>query len=367
MTEPTPLGPSNLETTAFVFPSFEEETLAFERGDYTYARISHPAVTQVEARMARLEGSPCALAFSSGMSAIATLLLALASGKKVLAQQDLYGGTRRLLEILSSHNIRVEILRDVESRQVPWTSDFALVLIEIPTNPLLRVPDLIRWSEYAAGCGALLVVDSTMATPLGVQPLQFGAHLVIHSATKYLGGYDSVTGGFICGSCSLLDPIKAWRTYLGTIMTPTQAVRIERGIQDLSVRFPRVCETALELAKMLADHPQVSRVLYPFETSHPDSEIARRILKAGGGVVSFELLGDIGRISRFVNSLKHIKIAATFGGIHSVITHPFTTSHRWVSSEERARLGITENLLRLSVGLEPVEVLHQDILSALAS
>jgi cystathionine beta-lyase/cystathionine gamma-synthase len=366
MRKPTPLGPSLEETSAFVFSSLEEETAAFESGDYTYSRIAHPIVTDVESEMAKLEQAPAALAFSSGMAALASLLISLGYGRRVLAQQDLYGGTRRLLGMLAEKGaVTLRVWRDIHP---PEGSSFAsdLILVEIPTNPLLRVPGLQEWRDAAARSRALLVVDATMATPIAVRPLSYGADLVVHSATKYLAGQDAVTGGFVCGSAEATGAIKEWRSYLGTIMVPRQATAVLSGLSTLEERFRNASATARALADALCNHLQVARVWYPLVESHPDCATARRTLHAGGGVLSFEIKGGSSRVSAVLNRLTVARIAATFGGIHPVITHPWTTSHRWVSADERAQMGISEGLVRLSVGSASFDALRDDLFAALA-
>jgi len=361
-----PLGLSLEETSAFYFDSLEDETRAFETGDYTYSRIGHPMVSEVETAMASLEEAEAALAFSSGMAAIATLLLAFGSGKRVLAQQDLYGGTRRLLTLLAEAGVLcVQIWRDIHP-PASGSLPFDLAIVEIPTNPLLRVPDLSEWRALCASSGATLVVDATMATPFGVRPLYYGADLVVHSATKYLAGQDTLTGGFVCGPKDAIARLKEWRTYLGTIMTPKQAVGVMTGLNSLAGRVESSSATASWLADALAKHPAVARVYYPLEKSHPDYAVARRLLACGGGVLSFEIQGGADRVFTFVNSLKTVKIAATFGGNHPVITHPYTTSHRWISPEERAAMGISESLVRLSVGNARPQSLWEDLSAALS-
>lgn len=361
-----PLGPSLKDTSAFYFQSFEDETEAFETGDYTYSRLAHPLVTEAETVMATVEKAPACVAFASGMAAISATLIALASGKTILAQQDAYGGTRRLLSMLAEKGVlELHIWRDLDPPDSTRVR-FDLALLEIPTNPLLRVPDLGKWGTISARSGAILVVDSTMATPESVRPLEHGATLVIHSATKYLSGNDATSGGFVCGSSDILATIREWRSYLGTIMTPRQADIVLSGLKTLRNRVRKASQTASWLAQALSDHPKVARLFYPLDPSHPDYESAKRMLKLGGGVLAFELVGGTPCVRRFVNALKDIRIAATFGGRQPVITHPYTTSHRWIPEAERASMDISEGLLRISVGTAPLEILRHDIFSALS-
>jgi cystathionine gamma-synthase/methionine-gamma-lyase len=351
-----------------------DEVFAGAREGYVYARYGSPTVTALEEAVAALEGGEVALAFASGMAAIYATLLALGarSGSAVVAAQDIYGATYTLLDqLMRTQGVTVRFVDatdlDAVEEACAELRPVAL-LVETISNPLLMVADLPRLADVAHRYAAALVVDSTFATPFLVRPLSLGADVVIHSATKYLAGHGDVLGGIVVTSGAqrqdLLEVLKATGGNLG----PHEAWLTLRGVRTLALRMRAHCENALHVARWLKTHPRVTRVLYPGLPSHPQNGLARELFgdRGYGGMVSFEL-ADAGRqeVFRFFESLTLCVPATTLGDVHSTVLYPAHASHRGLSADERARIGISEGLVRLSVGIEAIEDLLEDLAQAL--
>ncbi|MGD8244950.1 MAG: PLP-dependent aspartate aminotransferase family protein [Anaerolineae bacterium] len=368
----TPIHPS----VTYRYPSMEalDEVFAGAREGYVYARYGSPTVTALEEAVAALEGGEVALAFASGMAAIYATLLALGarSGSAVVAAQDIYGATYTLLDqLMRTQGVTVRFVDatdlDAVEEACAELRPVAL-LVETISNPLLMVADLPRLADVAHRYAAALVVDSTFATPFLVRPLSLGADVVIHSATKYLAGHGDVLGGIVVTSGAqrqdLLEVLKATGGNLG----PHEAWLTLRGVRTLALRMRAHCENALHVARWLKTHPRVTRVLYPGLPSHPQNGLARELFgdRGYGGMVSFEL-ADAGRqeVFRFFESLTLCVPATTLGDVHSTVLYPAHASHRGLSADERARIGISEGLVRLSVGIEAIEDLLEDLAQAL--
>jgi methionine-gamma-lyase len=317
--------------------------------------------------VADLEGAEAGLSFASGMAAIASVLMSAAEGGEIVASDGIYGGSTELLRDLGPrHGLAVRFVAgwDTEAVRAALTPRTRALLVETMTNPLLRVADLPALGALARERGLRLVVDSTFASPALCRPLEHGASVVIHSVSKYIGGHGDLIGGVAVGSAALIAPVRRYRTLFGGTMDPFAGWLAVRGLRTLPVRIARQCATAARLADALAGMPGVGRVHHPGRPDHPDHERARRILDAPGAMVSFEL--ESGAAARRVyDRVRVVARAASLGEVSSLLTHPASFSHKGLSPEERARLGIADGLLRLSVGLEDAEDLEDDLRQAI--
>mgnify|MGYP003850566907 CR=1 FL=1 len=335
---------------------------------YLYSRESNPTVDALEGKIAEIEGFGSAAAFSSGMSAISTTLITiLKPGSKLVIQKDIFARTVVLARELSNKigfkliEVHPEEVIDTVERQKP-----DMVFIESMSNPLLKVVDIERLTKICREIGAVLVVDNTIPTPINLRPSELGADIVIHSASKYLGGHNDIIGGVLAGNPELVEEIRERRADLGTIMDPFTAFLVIRGLKTLHIRIQHHNRNAEILAKTLSENKKISRVYYPGLESHPSHKIAKKIMKGFGGIVSIELRTDLEGTLKFMGGLKIAKPAGTFGGPETLISHPATMSHRHYSKEERETLGIGDSLVRISVGLENIEDIVEDIERALS-
>ena len=330
----------------------------------------NPTIQSVERKLADLEGAEAAFAFSSGMAAEAATFLAHAhAGDHIVCIGDVYGGTFELLGVnLPQVGIETTFLLVSEVDRLPdvLTERTRIVFFETPTNPQLELIDIAAVAEAAHHAGAIAVVDGTFATPVNQNPLEFGADLVIHSTTKYLGGHSDLTGGVVLGSCQLLEPIALWRKNLGQMMAPEVAFLLARSIRSLVVRVRAQNESAMAVAGFLAAHPRVAKVNYPGLATGEQAEIAARQMRGPGGMLSFVLDEDAASTAAVVDRLRLFSIAASLGGVESLATQPITTTHHGLTPEERTRRGIVDGMVRLSVGLEDADDLIADLGQALA-
>jgi cystathionine beta-lyase/cystathionine gamma-synthase len=366
-----PLTTPIYETTTFVFDS-AEEVEAYHAGrsaKYLYSRYANPTVVSVERKLAALEQAESALAFSSGMGATATILMAhLKAGDEVVCSAAIYGGTLHLLQDLlanfgvSPRFVSLEALADPEHL---FTSRTKLVWFESPINPTLRCVDIRPVADACRAHRVLSVIDNTFASPVNQQPLALGVDLAMQSATKYLNGHSDVTGGVVTGSKALVAPIERARRLLGTVMDPHPAYALGRGLKTLPLRVARHNANAQAVAGFLAGDRRVSRVYYPGLASHPDHEVAKRQMVGFGGMVCFDLDGRYDRAAALFDRLTLIKRAASLGGVESLVSLPVQTSQRGLTDEELAQAGVTKGMLRLSVGLEDPEDLIADLDQAL--
>jgi cystathionine beta-lyase/cystathionine gamma-synthase len=361
------------ETTSFRFSNIQEmvELAKGQRRQYLYSRNTNPTVEVAERKAAVLEGGESALVMGSGMAAIACATLPfLRSGDRVLAATSLYGGTVHLLnDLLTRYGIAVDLfdvgrLDQVSAHIQPTTR---VLLAESPTNPALRLLDLAETARLAQSRGVLTVLDSTFATPINQRPLELGWDVVVHSATKYLGGHSDVTAGVVISRRELIEQVAFFRRWLGTILDPLAAYLLIRGMKSLKLRVERQNQNALEIARFLELHPQVEKVNYPFLESHPQHELAKRQMKGGGGVLSFVVRGGWDATRCFFDSLRVIPISTSLGGVDSLVTSPYWTSHYGMSDGELQSAGVTDSLVRMSVGIEAVEDLRADLDQALAA
>jgi cystathionine beta-lyase/cystathionine gamma-synthase len=360
-------------TTTFAYGSTQGllDVVEGRKPGALYTRFgSNPSLRSLEAKLAALEGAEGALAFSAGMAAEAALFFG--HGRSgVVCLGNAYGGTLELLTDqlpqlgVATHLLWADEPEPLVDRLERHLAEGArLVFFETPTNPSLEVFDIAEISERAHSYGALVAVDNTFATPVNQQPLALGADLVMHSATKYLGGHSDLTAGAVMGPTDLLEPIGAWRKSLGQAPSPETASLLARSLATLEVRVQRQNATAERLARALEGHPRVRRVLYPGLAEFPDHPLAARQMAGFGGMVSFEVDAEDAR--EVVDRLQLFAIAPSLGGVESLATQPVTTTHHGVPEESRRRLGITPAMVRLSVGLEDPEDLLADLEQALA-
>jgi cystathionine beta-lyase/cystathionine gamma-synthase len=337
---------------------------------YEYSRSGNPTRDALEQCLAALEGATSGFAFGSGSAATLTLLSLLKSGDHVLCGDDVYGGTFRLLDkVVAPLGIGASFvdLRDLERAEKAVLPTTKLVWIETPTNPLLKVYDIEGLAKLARARGALLVVDNTFASPVLQRPLERGAAVVMHSTTKYINGHSDAVGGALVTSDPVLsERLRFQQNAIGAVPSPFDCFLVLRGLKTLPLRMRRHSESALLIAERLERAPGVRAVRYPWLTSHPEHALARSQMASGGGMISFEIEGGIAAARNFLSSLKLFILAESLGGVESLAEHPATMTHASIPEATRALLGISDGLVRLSVGLEDVEDLWCDIEQALA-
>jgi len=363
-------NPTDPQTGAVVPPLYLASTFvqpgAGEWGEFDYSRSGNPTRKNLETTIASLEGGVGALAFSTGMAATHCVTMLFESGDHVLAGADVYGGTYRLLhKICNRSGISVTLadstnLAALEAAITPKTK---LLWIESPGNPLLSITDIQACADLAHRHGLLMGIDSTFATPVLTRPLELGADIVMHSATKYFGGHSDMLGGaLVVRDKALLDRLYFVQNATGAVMGPLEAFLCSRGIKTLELRVLEQCRTTQKIAEFLAGHPRVERVLYPGLPSHPGHDIARRQMQGGfGAMLSFELRGDFAAVKRFCESTHLFRLAVSLGAVESLIEQPASMSHASYDKAARLAHGITDGLIRLSVGLEAFEDLRDDL------
>ena len=328
-------------------------------------------MVEVEKVLAAIEGYDRALGFGSGMAAITTAIMAnVKSGSRIISTREIYGGTFELLnDVLAKLDVKPVFINCWKTDQIidEIQKGIAVLYLETPTNPLLRVADVKPLAEAAHDQGAVVMLDATFASPINQRPLDLGVDIVIHSATKYLGGHHDITAGFVCCNNQHFDLIWTYRKILGGVMDPMSAFLALRGIQTLELRIQRQNESAMKIAVFLAEHQKIKSVHYPGLASHPDHDIAKKQMSGFGGMLSFEINGDFDQTKQFMDSLKLIKLATSLGGVTSLANQPITNTHAALSPENRAKAGISESLVRLSVGVENVDLLIEDLRQALES
>lgn len=329
----------------------------------------NPTIRSVEEKLASIEGGEGAWVFSSGMAAeSATFLSYCKAGDHIICIGDVYGGTFELLgQNLPSVGITTTFMlgSELDGLADAIKDNTRLIFFETPTNPNMEVFDVEAISKLAHERGVLVVVDNTFATPVNQSPLALGADLVIHSTTKYLGGHSDLTGGVVIGSSKLIQPIWIWRKNLGQMMAPEVAYLLARSLRTLVVRVKTHNESAGLLARRLAEHSRVERVSYPGLPTHAQHDLAKRQMRGFGGMLSFVVRGDAKATAAVVDRLELFSIAPSLGGVESLVTQPVTTTHHGLTPEERSRRGISDGMVRLSVGLEDVEDLWTDLAQAL--
>jgi methionine-gamma-lyase len=366
------LAPPLYQTSTYTFANAKqgENRFAGEEEGYVYSRLGNPTVGILEDRMASLEGGEAALAFGSGMAAVSAVLFSLTkSGDHILCSQGVYGCTFGLLELL---NEKFAIGHDFSAMDTEEEirsmikENTTCIYVETPINPTMKLIDLQIVARVAREKGIPVVVDNTFCSPYLQRPLELGCDIVIHSATKYIGGHGDVIAGIVVGSQEKMSEIRmTTQKDIGGIISPFDAWLLLRGLKTLAVRLDRHCESADKIAGLLAAHPAVEQVIYPGRTDHPQYAIMMKQMKKPGGMISFRIKGSKEDAQRFMDDLHIIKIAVSLGDAETLIQHPSTMTHAVVPEESRRKMGITDTLLRLSVGLESSEDIWNDLEQAL--
>jgi cystathionine gamma-lyase len=365
--EPDP-ATGAIMTPVYLTSTYAQSAPGQHKG-YEYSRSDHPTRAVLERNLASLEGVEYGLAFASGLAAENAVLSLLQPGDHVVATRDLYGGTYRLFEqVWAKYGIEFTYADgdDLDALRRAFRPNTKLLWVETPSNPMLTIVDLRAVCELAHAHGARVVVDNTFATPYLQQPFEFGADIVVHSTTKYLGGHSDVVGGALClRDGALYEQLKFYQNAAGAVPGPLDCFLVLRGIKTLALRMEKHCENARRIAEYLARHPEVKQVRYPGLPTHPGHARARQQMRDFGGIVTMELHGGVERAMRFLSSTRLFTLAESLGGVESLMCHPATMTHASVPPEERARIGITDALIRLSVGVEDAEDLLEDLEQAI--
>ena len=369
-----------MKGTPVVSPIYMTATYRFDHSDelidvvqnkngYLYSRWDNPSVVAVEKTLAEMEGVEQAFGFGSGMAAITTAVLAhVQTGLRIVTTREIYGGTFELMDsVLPKLGIAVTYVNCWKTDAILKEIDKGLTLLylESPTNPLLRVVDVPPLAEAAHAKGAVVMLDATFASPVNQHPVDWGVDVIIHSGTKYLGGHHDVTAGFVCAGGPFAERIWNYRKIFGGVMDPMSAFLTLRGLKTLDLRIRQQNENAMAIARFLEAHPRIDAVHYPGLPSHPDHNVATTRMRGFGGMLSFEVDTDFEGTKRVMDRLKTIKLATSLGGVTSLANQPITNTHAALNAEARAKAGVKENLVRLSVGVEGVSVLIEDLSQAL--
>ena len=363
-----PVAPEIYQTSTFEVADNEEQ-IRVTTTDRYYTRWGNPTITLAEQTVAALEGTEGALVFASGMGAITTTILSLLkAGDHIVAQRDLYGGvTKFFSEWLPKLGIETTLVdtTEYEHHARAIRPNTKLLYLESPTNPALHIVDMKKMAALAKQHGLISMIDSTFGTPMNQHPAEYGIDLVMHSGTKYLSGHADLTCGVISGRRDLIEQVGETRKTLGNCMDPHAAWLLIRGLKTLAVRVARQNENALRVAEFLEQHAKVRRVHYPFLKSHPQYAIVRQQMSGGSGMVTFEVDGSGDDARRVSEAMKLFTLATSLGGVESLVSIPVLTSHAMISAEQRAQMGVTEQMVRLSVGIESVEDQIEDLERAL--
>ena len=361
-------------TSGFVYDSAEQAEATFQNtvDHYQYSRFGNPTLTMLERRLALLEGAEDCRVTATGMAAVNAALMAhLKAGDRVVASRALFGSCHWIVStLLPRFGIETVFVDGADLDQ--WRDALRVptqaVLLETPSNPMLDIVDLRAVADLAHAAGAIVIVDNVFATPLLQPPLQFGADVVVYSCTKHIDGQGRVLGGAVLGRRAWIEEVlQPFIRNTGPALSPFNAWLLLKGLETLSLRVDASCRAAAALADFLAEQPGITRVWYPFRADHPQQELARAQMSAGGTITTFEVEGGKEGAFRMLNALRLIAVSNNLGDSKSLITHPATTTHMRIGPEERARLGITDGVVRLSVGLEDVADLKADLANALAS
>ncbi len=374
--EPRPVNPPIYQSTTYVYDSLEDfmeagsEQMLGEGGRYFYTRTGNPTNAMFEEKIAELEGGERAVAFASGMAAISTALLSLLrAGDRVVAHSKMYSASDTLFgQYLPGLGIEVDMtdLTDSAKMKKALSRPAKVLFIETPANPMVEIIDIPAAAKLARASGCVTIVDSTWASPYLMRPLELGANLVASSSTKYISGHDDALGGYVAGGAELVAAVDNYMLVLGGSMSPFHAFFSWRGIRTLHVRMDRHCSNALEVAKFLENHPKIMKVNYPGLKSHPQHDVAKKTMSDFSGMIAFWLKGGYEAASKLLANVKVCNVAVSLGDACTLIEHPATMTHITVDEERRKRLGITDNLIRLSVGLEDVRDLVRDLDRALS-
>lgn len=365
--EPDPTTGATI-TPIYQTSTFTQDALGKHKG-YEYSRTGNPTRHVLETVLASLEGGKYGLCFASGLAATTTVLCMLQAGDEIVAGDDLYGGTIRLFSrVFSNFNIKTNYVNGTnpENFEDAITKNTKLIWLETPTNPMLKLCDINAVSKISKSKNIILCVDNTFASPYFQKPLDLGADIVVHSTTKYLGGHSDVVGGaVILNNKDLYEKVKFYQNAIGGTPGAFDSWLILRGIKTLAVRMKKHSENAQKIAEFLEKHPKVKEVYYPGLKSHPQHELAKKQMSGFGGMVSFKLNGGKEFTKKVIESTKLFALAESLGGVESLINFPYLMTHVGVPPEHKARLGITEDLIRLSVGIEDGNDLIDDLKKAL--
>jgi len=366
-----PLTTPIAQTSVFIIPGLNE-LRRYAEGDrdfYLYSRYGNPTVTAAEEKIAALEGAEAAVLTASGMSAeMIAALAACKAGDEIVSMLDIYGGTVKLFEdVLARYGVKTRFIpyQELSKAESYFTPETRMLFLETPTNPTLRCADIAALSASAHRHQACVVVDNTFATPILQKPLALGADIVMHSATKYLGGHSDVTAGVLAGSKKWMERARELMILTGGCLDPGCAYLLLRGLKTLHLRVERACRNAAAIADALQQHPKVSHVYYPGLPGHFDHELATRQMTDYGMMVSFELRGGEPAVDRFIKRLKLWYLATSLGGVESILSYPVLSSHIGLSARRLKLLGVTPSTVRLSVGVEDPSDLISDLESAL--
>ena len=364
--EPCPL------TGSLATPIYQTSTFVLKKGvkkPYVYTRAGNPTHTVLEEKMAILEGGEAALATASGMAAISTVMFtSLKEGDQIISHDTIYGSTYTLLkELMPKLGVRTFFVDATDPAKVKdaLTGKTKIVFLESPANPTMDLIDIKAITEIAAEVDAEVVVDNTFVTPYYQLPLELGAHIVVYSATKYLSGHGDTLGGIIVGSRNFIGEARKNLASTGGVINPFNAWLIIRGLKTLALRMDKHSQNAMAVAEFLSKHPRVKKVLYPGLPSHPQHELAKKQMRGFGGMLAFEIDGGMEEAHQILEKVELCRCAVSLGDIATLIEHPATMTHRVISEEERLRLGITDELMRLSVGIEDPNDIIADLDQAL--
>ncbi|MBI2620289.1 MAG: PLP-dependent transferase [Ignavibacteriales bacterium] len=365
--EPDPTYGS-IMTPIHLTSTYVQEELGKNKG-YEYARVSNPTRTVLERQIAALEGGKEGLAFGSGMAAISTLFALLKSGDHVIASRNVYGGVYRLgKHVLKNFDLDFEFVdtTDLDHVKKSVKPNTRMVYVETPTNPTMEITDLAAVAKFCRTKGFISVVDNTFATPYLQSPLAFGIDIIVHSATKYLNGHSDMLGGLIVlNDSKVTEQLRFLQKSIGGIMSPFEAWMCLRGIKTLVVRMDRHNRNAIDVAAFLNKHRKVRKVNYPGLVSHPQHRLATKQMRGFGGMIAFDL-GTLEKAKSLLKRVKLCSLAESLGGVETLISHPATMTHASIPAEERKKIGVTDGLVRLSVGIEDVEDIIADLKQALA-
>ena len=366
-------------TGAVIPPIYQTSTYVLESPGkdkgYVYSRTSNPTRKALEENLAALEEGEYGLGFASGMAAVNTVMNLFGSGSHVISNDDVYGGTYRLFtQLYENYGLKFDFVDATETKNIEKKikDQTKLIWLETPTNPLLKIIDIEKLAKIAHRRNLLLAVDNTFATPYLQRPLTLGADLVVHSTTKYLSGHSDIIGGAIVVSDQkLYERLSFFQNAVGPVPGPFDCWLVLRGIKTLALRMERHCQNALEIAQYLKNHPKVAKVYYPGLPSHPQHLLAKKQMRSAGGMIAFELSttgrsssggkGDLNRAEKFICSTRLFALAESLGGVESLICHPASMTHSSIPREERLKAGFKDELIRLSVGIENVEDLIEDL------
>ena len=358
-------------TPIYATSTYVQESPGKHKG-YEYSRTQNPTRMAYERCVANLEGGIAGFAFASGLAAAATVLDLLDSGSHVIAMDDLYGGTYRLFEKVRRRSAGLDFsfldLNDSAAMKAALKPNTRMIWAETPTNPMLKLVDLAKVAAFAKKHGLILVVDNTFCSPMIQRPIEYGADLVLHSATKYLNGHSDMVGGIVvAGSKELAEQMGFLQNSVGAVAGPFDAFLAMRGLKTLHLRMKAHCESALELAKWLEKHPAVERVIYPGLKSHTQHALAKRQMNGFGGIITIEVKGGLKKAKRMLERCELFALAESLGGVESLIEHPAIMTHASVPVANRKRLGISDGLIRLSVGVEDLADLRKELTFALGN